>query len=199
MPLKTRLFLLAAAVLLIVFGSVFAAVVLLSVGIWMHGKAQADQWQQYIREKMAKALSGSSAWLLFGLAFIVVYREAFETILFYAALWSQGNGAAILAGALSACAVLAVIAWAMLRYSRWLPIGKFFTYSSWLMAILTVVLAGKGIAALQEAGIVGIAPLGSVPRISLVGLFPTTQTVAAQVLMIAALALGFALNRRKVA
>src|SRR3974377_1981904 len=40
------------------FGSVFAAIVLLSVGIWMHGKAQADQWQQYVREKMAKALSG---------------------------------------------------------------------------------------------------------------------------------------------
>jgi high-affinity iron transporter len=181
------------------FGSVFAAVVLLSVGIWMHGKAQADQWQRYIREKVAKALSGGSAWFLFGLAFIVVYREVFETILFYAALWSQGNGGTILAGALSACAALAVIAWAMLRYSRRLPIGKFFMYSSWLMAVLTVVLAGKGIAALQEAGIVSIAPLGSVPRISLVGLFPTTQTVAAQVLMIAALAIGFALNRRKVA
>jgi high-affinity iron transporter len=181
------------------FGSVFAAVVLLSVGIWMHGKAQADQWQQYIREKMAKALSGGSAWLLFGLAFIVVYREAFETILFYAALWTQGSGGTILAGALSACAALAVVAWVMLRYSRRLPIGKFFTYSSWLMAVLTVVLAGKGIAALQEAGMVSIAPLRSVPRISLVGLFPTTQTVAAQVLMIAALAIGFALNRRKVA
>ena len=181
------------------FGSVFAAVVLLSVGIWMHGKAQADQWQRYIREKMAKALSGGSAWFLFGLAFIVVYREVFETILFYAALWSQGNGGTILAGAVSACVTLAVIAWAMLRYSRRLPIGKFFTYSSWLMAVLTVVLAGKGIAALQEAGIVSIAPLRWVPRISLVGLFPTMQTVAAQVLMIATLAVGFALNRRKVA
>ncbi|UQR60023.1 cytochrome c/FTR1 family iron permease [Bradyrhizobium sp. C-145] len=181
------------------FGSVIAAVVLLSVGIWMHGKAQADQWQRYIRERMAKALSGGSAWFLFGLAFIVVYREVFETILFYAALWTQGNGGVILAGALSACAALALIAWAMLRYSRRLPIGKFFTYSSWLMAVLTVVLAGKGIAALQEAGIVSIAPLRLVPRISLVGLFPTTQTVAAQLLMIAALAIGFGLNRRKVA
>ncbi|RZN11467.1 iron permease [Bradyrhizobium genosp. SA-3] len=181
------------------FGSVIAAVVLLSVGIWMHGKAQADQWQRYIRERMAKALSGGSAWFLFGLAFIVVYREVFETILFYAALWTQGNGGTILAGALSACAALALIAWAMLRYSRRLPIGKFFTYSSWLMAVLTVVLAGKGIAALQEAGIVSIAPLRLVPRISLVGLFPTTQTVAAQLLMIAALLIGFGLNRRKVA
>lgn len=181
------------------FGSVFAAVVLLSVGIWMHGKAQADQWQRYIREKVSKALSGGSAWFLLALAFIVVYREVFETILFYAALWSQGNGGAILAGALSACAALAVIAWAMLRYSRRLPIGKFFTYSSWLMAVLTVVLAGKGISALQEAGIVNIAPLRSVPRISLVGLFPTVQTVAAQILMIAALAIGLAFNRRRVA
>jgi high-affinity iron transporter len=93
--------------------------------------------------------------------------------------------------------MLAVIAWATLQYSQRLPIGKFFTHSSWLMGVLTVVLAGKGIAALQEAGIVSIAPLRPVPRLSLVGLFPTTQTVSAQVLMIAALAIGFALNRRK--
>src|SRR3546814_10011325 len=71
------------------FGSIFAAVVLLSVGIWMHGKAQADQWQRYIREKLSRALSRQSAWFLFGLAFIVVYREVFETILFYAALRSE--------------------------------------------------------------------------------------------------------------
>ena len=77
------------------FGSLFAAVVLLSVGIWMHGKAQAGQWQRYIQEKLARALGGQSGWLLFGLAFVVVYREVFETILFFAALWSQGNGAAM--------------------------------------------------------------------------------------------------------
>lgn len=181
------------------FGSLFAAVVLLSVGIWMHGKAQADQWQRYIREKMAKALSGRSAWFLFGLAFVVVYREVFETILFYAALTAQGNGGAMLAGVLAACVVLAGIAWAMLRYSRSLPIGKFFTYSSWLMAVLTVVLAGKGIAALQEAGIVNITPWPSLPRIELIGLFPTAQTVATQVVMVAALVIGFAWNRRSAA
>lgn len=179
------------------FGSVFAAVVLLSVGIWMHGKAQADDWQRYIRGKMSKALSGRSAWFLFGLAFVVVYREVFETILFYAALWNQGNGGSILAGGLSACMALAVIAWAMLRFSRSLPVGKFFVYSSWLMAVLTVVLAGKGISALQEAGIVGISPVHSVPRFSVLGLFPTAQTIAAQLIMLAVLAVGFALNRRR--
>ena len=94
------------------FGSLLAAVILLSVGIWMHGKAQADEWRRYIAEKMQGALSRGSAWFLFGLAFIVVYREVFETILFFAALWTADNGATILAGALAAIAVLAVIAWA---------------------------------------------------------------------------------------
>lgn len=179
------------------FGSVFAAAVLLSVGIWMHGKAQANQWQRYIREKMSHALGGRTGWLLFGLAFVVVYREVFETILFYAALSAQGNNASLLAGAGSATLLLGVIAWAMLRYSQKLPVAQFFRYSSWLMAVLTVVLAGKGISALQEAGIVGIAPLQSVPRLSMLGLFPTWQTTVAQAVMTFAIVVGFAYNRRR--
>jgi len=45
--------------------SLFAPEVLLSVGSWMHGKAQADQWQRYIPDRMAHAYPvgqpGSSA------------------------------------------------------------------------------------------------------------------------------------------
>jgi high-affinity iron transporter len=178
------------------FGSLFAAVVLLSVGIWMHGKAQAGRWQRYIREKMTRAMSGGSGWFLFGLAFVVVYREVFETILFYAALSAQGNSAMLFTGAGAAIALLAIIAWAMLRYSRTLPITQFFRYSSWLMAGLTVVLAGKGVAALQEAGIIDITPLATVPRLPMLGLFPTWQSVLTQLLMLAAIVLGFAYNRR---
>jgi high-affinity iron transporter len=178
------------------FGSLLAAAVLLSVGIWMHGKSQADEWRRYIQEKMQGALSRGSAWFLFGLAFIVVYREVFETILFYAALWTPDNGATILAGALSATALLAVIAWAMLRYSRTLPIGKFFAYSAILIAILAVVLAGKGIGALQEAGAIPVTPLTGVPRITLLGLFPTAEAVAAQILTLAATLLGFRMARK---
>src|SRR3546814_1686023 len=58
----------------------------------MHGKSHAESWQRYIREALGKALSRRSAWFLFGLAFLVVYREAFETILFFAALAAQGRG-----------------------------------------------------------------------------------------------------------
>ena len=50
---------------------------------------------------------------LFGLAFLVVYREAFETILFYAAMWEDSPGA-LLAGVCVGAALLGAIAWAML-------------------------------------------------------------------------------------
>ena len=178
------------------FGSLLAAVILLSVGIWMHGKSQAEEWRRYIATKMQGALSRGSAWFLFGLAFIVVYREVFETILFYAALWTADNGGTILAGALTAVVVLAAIAWAMLRYSQVLPITKFFAYSSILIAILAVVLAGKGIGALQEAGMVPVTPLAGVPRITMIGLFPTVEAISAQLLALAAVIFGFRASGR---
>ncbi len=181
------------------FGSLIAAVVLISVGLWMHGKGQADAWQAYIRERLSKALSRRSAWFLFLLAFVVVYREVFETILFYAALWSQGGGAAMLAGAALAVAALGAIAWALLSYSKRLPISQFFTYSSWLMAVLAVVLAGKGASALQEAGMLDIRPLVGLPRIELLGLYPTWEGLLSQALTLMVLLGGFWLNGRRAA
>ena len=178
------------------FGSVLAALVLLFVGIWMHGKAQADEWQRYIREKLGYAVAGGSAWFLFLLAFIAVYREIFETILFYVALAAGGNIGALVAGAVSGGVVLAAIAVAMMKFSQKLPIGKFFFYSSVLVAVLAVVLAGKGVAALQEAGLIGVTP-ADVPRISILGLFPTREVVFAQVATFIILMAGFAWNRRR--
>jgi high-affinity iron transporter len=179
------------------FGSLLAALILLFVGIWMHGKAQAGAWQAYVRDKLDKALSRGSAWFLFFLAFIAVYREVFETIIFFAAMGGEGNGGALAGGIAVAASLLALIAWAMLRLSARLPIGKFFAYSAALIAVLAVVLAGKGVAALQEAGMLGVSPLDGLPRSPLLGLYPTLETVLAQVAMIALLALGWLWTRRK--
>ena len=177
------------------FGSLLAAAVLLFVGIWMHGKAQAGQWQRYIREKLHNAVARDSTWFLFSLAFIAVYREVFETILFFTAMAAEGSIASLIAGGVAGLATLAAIAVAMLRFSRRLPIGKFFAYSSALVAVLAVVLAGKGVAALQEAGLIAIHPLSELPRISLLGIFPTLQGIAVQIATLVALAIGFGWNR----
>ena len=126
-----------------------------------------------------------------------MYREVFETILFFAALWTADNGITILAGSGAAIFLLMVIAWAMLRYSRKLPIGKFFAYSSALMVVLTVVLTGKGIAALQEAGFISVTPLSEFPQISMLGIFPTVQSIVAQLIAIGVIAIGYWYNTRK--
>lgn len=180
-------------------GALLAAVILLFVGIWMHGKSQADSWQRYVREKLDKALSRGSAWFLFGLSFVAVYREVFETIIFYAALGAQGEGLAMAGGIAVAAVLLALIAWAMLRYSRRLPITKFFQYSAVLIAVLAVVLAGKGFAALQEAGMIGVTPLPGVPRSELIGLYPTLETLIAQLATALLLAFGYTRSSRTAA
>ena len=167
-------------------GSLVSAVVLLSVGVWLHGKAQAD-----IRDKLSAALSKRSAWFLFLLAFIVVYREVFETILFYAALWSQGAQGALLGGAALAVACLVLIAWGLLFFSKRLPISQFFAYSALLIAALAVVLAGKGVAGLQEAGVMDVHPLTALPRVEILGLFPTWEGLTAQLLALSVVIVGF--------
>lgn len=178
------------------FGSLLAAIVLISVGVWMHGKAQGDAWQEYIRTKLSKALSGRSAWFLFFLSFVVVYREVFETILFLAALWSPGTQVALIVGLGAGVAVLACIAWTLLRYSRQMPMTKFFSLSSILMAVLAIVLTGKGVAGLQEAGLLDIHPLHNFPRIEIFGLYPTIDGVVGQLLALAVLVIGFWYNGR---
>ncbi len=178
------------------FGSILAAIILLWVGIWMHRKSNAQAWQCYVCAQMTHALKRRSAWLLFGLSFIVVYREVFETILFYAAIWNHGNGAAVLAGGATAVLTLLAVAAVMLRYGRVLPIGRFFAYSSGLMALLAVVLTGKGVAALQEAGYLPVHPLAGFPRIEILGLFPTREGIIAPLVMILFLAVGFGYNHR---
>lgn len=174
-------------------GAVFASVVLLTVGMWMHQKSSAGRWQSYLEEKLSAAMTRRSMWALFALAFIAVYREVFETVLFYSALAADGNGSALMAGFATAVSLLGVIAWVMLRTTARMPIGKFFSITSVFVAVLAVILIGKGAAALQEAGWVGATPVWA-PRIDLLGVFPTVETVVAQLIVLAIALSGFALN-----
>ncbi|WKL15834.1 cytochrome c/FTR1 family iron permease [Comamonas testosteroni] len=176
--------------------SLFAAVVLLSVGLWMHQKSAAGKWQAYLKDKLSAAMTRRSAWALFALSFIAVYREVFETVLFYSALTSDGNNSALLGGLVCGVAILAVIAWLMLRSSARMPIGKFFSLSSILVAVLAVVLAGKGVAGLQEAGWLSASPIHW-PRIEVLGIYPSAETAIAQALVLAIALAGFAMNAVK--
>lgn len=177
------------------YSSLFAAAVLLSVGLWMHRKSIAGRWQRYVNEHLSTTLNGRSAWLLAGLAFIAVYREVFETILFYVALWSEGDGRAILGGFAAGIVTLGFIAWLLLRSSARLPIGKFFQISSIFVAVLAVILAGKGVAALQEAGVLNVSAV-NFPRVDLLGIYPSLQTLLTQLAVATCAIIGFTANRK---
>ncbi len=174
--------------------ALFAVVILIYVGFWLHSKAYAQRWKLFIEQHLQGALSKGTLWALASVSFIAVYREAFETVLFYEALWTQSGpaGAAAMIGGL-ACGALTLVAvsWAIFRYGLRMPIGPFFAISSILLALLAVAFSGQGIKALQEAGKINSTAFDHVPTLSMLGIFPTEQTVLAQLITLAVVIIGF--------
>jgi len=175
--------------------AMLAAVVLFYVGFWMHNKTQADHWQQYIQQNIAKSLNTGTLWGISGLAFIAVYREVFETVLFYQSLLTQTAPTqqfALLGGFVFAVFVLMLITWLMIKYSVKLPISRFFSITTYLLLALSFVLAGKAISALQEAAVIGISPFPVNFQIEWLGVNSTWQGIAMQfsILLLSSLLIG---------
>lgn len=179
--------------------ALLAAVMLLYVGFWMHRHAHAARWKSFIETRVEAALSGRTRWALASIAFLAVYREAFETVLFYQALWIEAGTSgrlAVAAGFAAAAVALALLAWLILKMGLRLPVGWFFGVGSALMAALAVVLAGKGIAALQQAGRLPMEPL-DLPTIPSLGVYPTWQGVLTQLAVVILILTAFTYSRRR--
>jgi high-affinity iron transporter len=177
-----------------------AAAILLYVGFWMHDKSHARRWQGYVQGRLSGALSRGTTWGLAGVSFLAVYREVFETVLFYQALWLQttpGSEHALLGGLAAAAVALAILSWLIVRGGLRLPLGVFFGLTSIVMAALAIVLAGKGIAALQEAAILAHHPIAA-PSVPLIGLYPDLLSVMLQVVLAATIVAGFTWRSRAV-
>ena len=139
--------------------ALFASVMVLWLGVWMHDRRHAAAWQDYIKSSL---VSGGGRFGFAILAFFSVYRELFEVILFYETLWLQAGPAghnAVLAGGATALVLLMGLAWIILRGSARLPLALFFSINAALLCALSVVFAGHGVKALQEAGIFGTRPV----------------------------------------
>lgn len=163
--------------------ALLAAIMLLYVGIWMHSKTNAEHWQAYIQKHINTQLRSGTLWGLTLLSFIAVYREVFETVLFYQSLLTQASPAqystAVL-GFLAAIIILAIIAWAILKYSIKLPIARFFSTTTYLLLALAFILMGKAITALQEAAMINISSLPIHIDLPWIGVGSTWQGAFAQ-------------------
>ncbi|WP_346396275.1 cytochrome c/FTR1 family iron permease [Pseudomonas syringae] len=139
--------------------ALFASVMVLWLGVWMHDRRHAAAWQDYVKSSL---VGGGGRFGFAVLAFFSVYRELFEVILFYETLWLQAGPAghdAVLAGGATALVLLVGLAWVILRGSAKLPLSLFFGINAALLCALSVVFAGHGVKALQEAGIFGTRPV----------------------------------------
>ncbi|AZF39983.1 Cytochrome c family protein [Pseudomonas sp. R4-39-08] len=139
--------------------ALFASVMVLWLGVWMHDRRHAAAWQDYIKSSL---VGGGGRFGFALLAFFSVYRELFEVILFYETLWLQAGPAghnAVLAGGATALVLLVGLAWVILRGSAKLPLALFFGINAALLCALSVVFAGHGVKALQEAGVFGTRPV----------------------------------------
>ncbi|MCY1262064.1 FTR1 family protein [compost metagenome] len=176
------------------FTALFACVMVLWLGVWMHDRRHAAAWQSYIKEH----LLGSTGRFGFAtLAFFSVYRELFEVILFYETLWLQAGPAGhgmVVAGAVTALVLLVGLAWVILRGSAKLPLGTFFTANAILLCALSVVFAGHGVAALQEAGVLGTRPVPFF-EFDWLGIHADAYTLSAQGLALLAIAALYGRSR----
>src|SRR5262249_6540997 len=106
---------------------------------------------------------------------------------FLRAIALDGNATqgAVIAGAGAGALILVGVVAALLKLGKRLKPGPLLATMGTLLCVLAVILAGKGVRALQEAGILGIRPLDT-PRIEWIGLYPSVEGVLAQLAVLAA-------------
>jgi high-affinity iron transporter len=184
---------------------VVATGVLFYVSYWLLSKMEVVKWNKFVKSKVQDALDSGSALALASAAFLAVYREGFETVLFYKALFVAGTASGtmpIVGGILAGAVVLVVVYVAINRFGVRLPLKPFFAVTSAFLYYMAFVFAGKGVAELQEGGLIGTTVLSWAPRIPALGIYPTTESLGAQglllLLAVVALVWNFVLEPRRV-
>ncbi len=188
------------------FTLVAAVGVLFYVSYWLLSKMEVHRWTAFVKQRLEAAVSGGSAFALASAAFLAVYREGFETVLFYKALFVEGGTLSatfvpVTAGIVVGAVALVVVYLAINRWGVRLPLKPFFGVTSAFLYYMAFVFAGKAVAELQEVGIVATTVLPGWPRLPAAGIYPTTESLAAQAVLVllALLALGwiFVVQRRR--
>lgn len=172
--------------------SLLAATVLFYVSYWLITKIEVQKWQKYIQGKVEKAISKKSIFALASVSFFAVYREAFETVLFYQALWFQAEDSqsAVIWGFVVGIVLLLALVIVIFRLALRVPLRYFFGITSFFLYFLSFVFMGKGVRELQEAGVIGISSVNFIPQIDILGIYPTLETSIPQGILILAFAVA---------
>ncbi|MEO8499437.1 MAG: FTR1 family protein [Vicinamibacteria bacterium] len=168
-----------------------AAVVLFSVSFWMISKAESRKWMAFLQDQMNRGLNSGRVWSFAGLAFLAVYRECAETILFTEALLIEavGHPWPVFAGALLGLCGVAVVALAVQSAFKRLPMPWFFGVSGALLSLLAVAFAGSSVTAFVAAGYLKPRPV-PFPSLPLLGIHPDLSSLAVQAALVGLIAIA---------
>jgi hypothetical protein len=147
---------------------------------------QVETRNHFVKRKVQDAQTSGSALALASAAFLAVYREGFETVLFYKALFVAGAGGTmpVVMGILAGSVVLCAVYIAINRFGVRLPLKPFFAVTSAFLYYMAFVFAGKGVAELQEGNLIGTTILSWAPRIPALGIYPTAESLGAQAILV---------------
>jgi high-affinity iron transporter len=162
--------------------------VLFWVSYWLVSKIDNKMWQEYINKQMRGALSKGNTFTLGAVAFISVYREGFETVLFYKALflYADDSTGGIIPGFFAGCVVLAGVFYLINTLGMKIPLKWFFGFTSVLLYYMAFTFMGKGIHELQMGEQVSMTAANFLPSLSWLGMYPTWETFIGQAVLFAA-------------
>ncbi|MBQ7487195.1 MAG: FTR1 family iron permease [Clostridia bacterium] len=167
--------------------ALIAVCVLFYVSNWMISKSEAASWSHYIDGKVQSSLEQGSSFALAFTAFLSVFREGAEVVLFYQPMLSEGNPTMVWAGFAAGCVLLVFVYLAITKLSIRLPIKVFFTVTSILMAVMCVSFLGSGIKELAEGNVFDLSlRVPGIPEndvIQIFGIYPWLETLVPQLIL----------------
>lgn len=170
--------------------SIIAATVLIYVSYWLFAKRDAEKWKRYLVGKI-KHKKKLAIYTVALVAFLAVYREIFETILFFEALQLQAvsRSYTLILGIVLGFVSLIIVAWIIFRMGKQIPLNLFFGGSGLVLYLLAVIFVGQGIHSLQEAGYIPLTPVALFTMPSL-GIFASLEVLIPQGVLIALFVIG---------
>jgi high-affinity iron transporter len=177
---------------------VSAVAILFWVSFWVLNKIETKRWIEFVKAKVWKATTTGSLMVFVMLSFFTVYREGFETVLFYQAMLSFAKYMEwyVVAGFALGLGVIVITAIIVRKLGRRLPLRVLFALTMGIGAYMSIAFMGNAIREFQELGYISTTPLiGIVPRLdinmaTMTGIHPTLESIVAQVILLAVYVVG---------
>ena len=169
-----------------------ATAILFYVSFWVLNKIEHKKWMEFVKAKVWQATTTGSVMVFVGLAFFTVYREGFETVLFYQAMagFAKYMEVYVALGFVAGMVSLLVIFYVMRKLGKRLPLRALFGLTMGVGAYLSIAFLGNAIRELQVielmpyTGMIGIIPRLDINLAAMTGIYPTLETVIGQIILL---------------